>query len=69
MNELTKVLTEFKEQTNKEITFISVHGIETTISKKDKLLETDDNILRILKENGEIEIILFTDNIFKIIIK
>ena len=68
MTNLTTVLTEFKENCKKEITFISVHGIETTISKNDKLLEKND-MLQILKEKGETEIITFTDHIFKIIIK
>lgn len=65
---LATVLNEFKENTDKEITFISIHGIETTISKNDKLEEKHD-MLHIIKENGELEIITFTDNIFKIIVK
>ena len=65
---LATVLNEFKENTDKEITLISVHGIETTISKNDKLEEKQD-MLHIIKENGELELITFTDNIFKIIIK
>ena len=65
---LATVLNEFKENTDKEITLISVHGIETIISKNDKLEEKQD-MLHIIKENGELELITFTDNIFKIIIK
>ena len=68
MKNLATVLSEFKENSEKEITFVSVHGTETTISKNDELIEKND-MLHILKENGETEIITFTDHIFKIIIK
>ena len=56
---------ELKKEDTSEITFISVHGIETTVSKHDKLREEND-LLYIIRESGEIEIILFTDDIFKI---
>lgn len=59
---------ELKKENTSEITFISVHGIETTVSKHDRLKEEND-FLYIIRANGEIEIILFTDDIFKIKIK
>ena len=39
MKNLATVLSEFKETSEKEITFVSVHGIETTISKNDDLIQ------------------------------
>lgn len=68
MKNLATVLSEFKKTNEKEIRFVSVHGIETTISKNDELIQKND-MLHISKENGETEIITFTDHIFKIIIK
>lgn len=59
---------ELKKEDTSEITFISVHGIETTVNKHDELRDEND-LLYIIRENGEIEIILFTDDIFKIKIK
>lgn len=59
---------ELKKEDTREITFISVHGIETTVSKQDIFKEEND-FLYIIRESGEIEIILFTDDIFKIKIK
>ena len=55
---------ELKKEDTSEITLISVHGIETTVSKHDTLRDEND-LLYIIRENGEIEIILFTDDIFK----
>lgn len=43
-----KVIWLNKEDTN-EITFISVHGIETTVSKHDKIREEND-FLYIIRE-------------------
>ena len=59
---------ELKKEDTSEITFISVRGIDTTVSKHDILRDQND-LLYIIRENGEIEIILFTDDIFKIQIK
>ena len=59
---------ELKKEDVSEITFISLHGIETKVNKTDRL-EEENGFLYIIRENGEIEIIVFTDNIFKIIIK
>lgn len=68
MKDIETVITKFKENNDKEITFVTIHGIETTISKNDEI-KVENNLLYILKENGETEIIAFTDHIFKIIIK
>ena len=59
---------ELKKEDTSEITLISVHGIETSVSKHDTLRDEND-LLYIIRENGEIEIILFIDDIFKIKIK
>lgn len=64
----TLIEKEFKENNRCEITLISVHGIETKIRKNDKIEETED-LIKITRENGELEIITYADPIFKVIAK
>lgn len=69
LKELIDVInTQFDKFNITESTLISVHGIETKITANDELIERND-MLYILKENGEREIITFKDHIFKIIMK
>lgn len=62
------IKTQFEEYDCTEITLVSTHGIETKISKNDNV-SMNNTVLHISKEDGGKEIILFTDHIFKIIIK
>lgn len=64
MNLIEVLKKELNKKDTSNITITSIHGIETIINKNDEIKE-ENNFLYIIHENGEIEIILFTDNIFK----
>ena len=69
MEKIAELIKEKFETTHfTEITLISVHGIETKISKEDKIIG-NPGTLHIVKDECEMEIISYADPIFKFVFK